>query len=160
MTGDKPQKTLTDRDRAAFAELVRRIQVQNIQLFCSSVKADREFLTGRTLDAPKMEVGLEVSCGAQLVDEGRRLLCDVAFLMKCFVDGESAEVVEIGETYIVSYAVEGSEPVEEKTLQFFASNNATFNVWPFFRASIHATTLRLGLPGYALPLFKPAPERK
>jgi hypothetical protein len=155
MTQKRSNKKPSEESMIAFRALVERVQILDVQLVCSTVSTDREFITSPLRLETKISVFIEISCGARLADEDRRLECEVAFNWKGLAEGVEKPVIEVCETYVVSYTLAGEGCVEEKTMQDFAEHNATFNVWPFFRSSLHAITLRLGLPGFALPLFKP-----
>lgn len=155
-----PKPAPNESDIDAFSKLVRRVQIENVQLLCSSVKGEREFILSRAEPDASIEVETEVGCGGKLDPKAKKLFCEVAFAVKFFKDGDEAPSVEITETYVATYGIEGDEAVGESTIQFFAENNALFNVWSFFRSAAHSTTMRLGLPGYVLPLLKPMVKRK
>ena len=69
---------------------------------------------------------------------------------------ESGVGLSIVAEYALFYGTE-SEPSDE-ALELFASRNAIFNAWPFFRELANSLASRSGLGGFVLPLLSLPPE--
>ena len=124
----------SEEGKAAFQALLQRLQIRS----------------------GGVEVGLEIEGQSEVLDGPRRLECVLHFEWAASAVNDDADLVSVKETYLLTYDLKGDEPVQEQTLRDFAHHNAAFNAWPFFRESLHSTTLRMGLPAYTLPLLKPA----
>jgi hypothetical protein len=57
--------------------------------------------------------------------------------------------------WLIVYGLEGASEEEDDALQFFADKNAVYNAWPFFREHVHSLTVKMDLPPFVAPLFKP-----
>tara|TARA_B100001989_G_C24212902_1_gene304026 strand:+ start:38 stop:505 length:468 start_codon:yes stop_codon:yes gene_type:complete len=139
-----------------FNSLLQRIQLADVQLAAASIEGRRDFVIAHGAVEGGVEVGLEISGSGEVVDDGSRIECEMHMKWQAFPPGSDEHLVRVHEVYLVSYALDGDDAVAPETLQAFADHNAAFNVWPFFRESLHSITLRMGLPGYTLPLLKPA----
>lgn len=156
MATTKKTKTAPSKDEIdAFAALVKRVQLNDIQLLEAEVRGQKEFLAKHGSVDGGIEVALEIKSKGAHIEKPPAIHCDIMFQWQGFPTGGQEPVVSVRETYSVSYDLSGNEAISKETLKVFAENNATFNVWPFFRQSLHDMTLRMGLPAYTLPLLKP-----
>ena len=147
---------LSEEGKAAFQALLQRLQIRDVQLLSSTTFAARPFVAAHGNLSGGVEVGLEIEGQSEVLDGPRRLECVLHFEWAASAVNDDADLVSVKETYLLTYDLKGDEPVQEQTLRDFAHHNAAFNAWPFFRESLHSTTLRMGLPAYTLPLLKPA----
>jgi hypothetical protein len=138
-----------------FNDLVDRVQIRDVQLMGARVEADASFIAAHGAVADGAEVSLEIGGTGRVTAAPLRVECEMRMTWQAMVPGTEEILVQIHEQYLVTYDVHGSDPVGEDVLRAFTDNNAAFNVWPFFRQSLHATTLRMGIPAYTLPLLKP-----
>lgn len=60
----------------------------------------------------------------------------------------------------LTYSVPGDEAFAEPTLRAFASSNAVFNAWPYWRTFIQNCTAQMGLPRLIIPVFRGIPAAK
>ncbi len=142
-------------DLAAFQALLRRIQLRDIQLISAKIESDRSFVAAHGSVDGGAEVALEIGGVGQVLSGPSRIECEMRLEWRALVPNSEDALVVVHETYLVTYDLAGDDPVTEQTLRAFTDNNAAFNVWPFFRESLHRATLRMGLPAYTLPLVKP-----
>lgn len=151
----KAPEVPTREDLAAFQALLGRLQIRDVQLLESTVVSDRAFVAARGVIDGGVEVSLDVTgTGAASLDSGT-VTCELTLSWEGTQPKTDRTLVRVEEVYLLSYNLTGSEPINEATLRAFTQHNAAFNVWPFFRASLHSTILRMGLPPYTLPLMKP-----
>ena len=151
----KPKNAPSQEEITAFSELVRRVQLNDIQLLCAEVHGQREFVGAHGAVDGAIEVALNIESKGSLVETPPSIRCDVMIQWQGFSPGGQEPLVRVKETYLVCYDLSDNASVSQEMLKVLAENNATFNVWPFFRQSLHGTTLRMGLPAYSLPLLKP-----
>ncbi len=65
---------------------------------------------------------------------------------------ESGTVVEVIATFSACYAM--VEELPDEAITEFANYNVGFNVWPYWREYASSTAKRLGLPSFAIPLYR------
>lgn len=65
---------------------------------------------------------------------------------------ESNTVVEVIATFSACYAM--VEELPDEAITEFANYNVGFNVWPYWREYASSTAKRLGLPSFAIPLYR------
>ena len=56
--------------------------------------------------------------------------------------------------YELKYRVPSGEMFDEDSLRQFARTNALLNVWPYWREFVQTCTLRMGMPGFVLPVLR------
>lgn len=62
--------------------------------------------------------------------------------------------------YLLSYGVQGAEPVDPEDAEAFASVNAAHHAWPFLREHLFSLTSKMGLPGFLLPVLGIFPPKQ
>jgi hypothetical protein len=133
--------------------VARRVQLDEVWLSEMSAKENRR--TGG-----KLEPAVEHECEATRDGEGKslRVLCTYHFSVRC--SGET--VAEAMFKYVLEYAIEGEEPLDDGDVAQFAFANGTYHSWPFVREALFSLTARMGFPPYTLPVFRfdPKPRPK
>ena len=80
----------------------------------------------------------------------------VSVTFKSTLRRADTDLYTVEATYLLSYelleALSGEDV--ERDRQWFATRNAPFNAWPFFREFLHSMATRMGHPGLLLPLFR------
>lgn len=64
------------------------------------------------------------------------------------------EVAHVEASFVLRYGVPSGTKVTKNALAEFASQNGVFNAWPYWREYLHATTARMGLPGFVCPVLR------
>ncbi len=70
--------------------------------------------------------------------------------------GDSTETapITIEATFELRYNIKNTDGLSKAHYDAFGESNAIFNVWPYWREYVQSATMRLGLPGLTLPLFR------
>lgn len=71
------------------------------------------------------------------------------------LEGEIEEeniITEVTATFSACYAI--TEKLSEEAITEFAKYNVGLNVWPYWREYASSTAKRLGLPSFAIPLYR------
>lgn len=63
-------------------------------------------------------------------------------------------LAELTAVFVAEYRVTSPELPDEKALKAFASQNALFHVWPYWREYVQSMCARLRLPQIMLPMFR------
>lgn len=69
-------------------------------------------------------------------------------------EAESDAVVHINSIFRLSYELPNAHVYPQEDLEEFASVNAVFNAWPYFREIVQSMLVRMGLPPVPIPLFR------
>ena len=152
---DVAKRSPAPAEPSPFQALLQRLEIRDVQMVAEMVTADVGFVRRHGQVDGNVEVALDVRSEPSLMLGGGQLECLLTFHWRVFEPAGEQPLVSVEERYLLSYSVTGTEPVADDTLRAFADNNAAFNAWSFFRQSLHATTLRMGLPPFTLPLLKP-----
>jgi len=67
-----------------------------------------------------------------------------------------SDVILLEAGYLLVYALNPEAELEEECFDQFAEVNGPYNAWPYWRELVQSVTGRLGLPGFVLPVFRPA----
>jgi preprotein translocase subunit SecB len=136
-------------DFAAAGRVANRVELKDIRLVDVSAKCN-----------PKIKGTLEPTLSLDCAVANRQadvieIACDYRFTAKV----AESEAAEAGVKYLLSYQVNGTEPLVDEDLAEFAVGNGTLHSWPFVREFLHGLTSKMGYPPYTLPVFhfKPKP---
>jgi hypothetical protein len=145
-----PQATV---DFAAAGRVAKRSELKSIHLAEVSAKRDPK------ISAP-LEPTVDVKCEIAS-HEGSAL--EILATCKFTARTTEAQVAEATVKYLLTYEIQGSEPLALGDLAEFAASNGTLNSWPFLREFLYGLTTDMGYAAYTLPTFhfvpKP-PEKK
>lgn len=144
-----PQATV---DFVAAGRVAKRSELKSIHLAEVSAKCD-----------PKISAPLEPTVGVKceiVSQEGSAL--EILATCQFTARTTQAQVAEATVKYLLTYEIQGSEPLAADDLAEFAASNGTLNSWPFLRAFLHSLTADMGYTAYTLPTFHfvPKPHEK
>ncbi|WP_267096226.1 hypothetical protein [Xanthomonas sacchari] len=72
-------------------------------------------------------------------------------------DGESpADVISLEAGYLLVYILKDDSILEDECFKHFSEVNGPYNAWPYWRELVQSVTGRVGLPGFVVPVFRPA----
>ncbi len=142
-------------NKQAFARLVQAAQLQNVSLLETAAKAS---FPDSGSQPGELSADFDVSAIGTIIgaDDLSMMACEVALVFKGTV-GEHP-LCTVTAKYGVAYTLTPGYVEEEGAVQFFADNNALFNVWPFFREHLWSLTQKMGMPPFVLPLLHPRVE--
>ncbi|MBD8872881.1 hypothetical protein [Rhodanobacter sp. DHB23] len=67
-----------------------------------------------------------------------------------------AEILSLEASYLLTYLLNPEATLEEDCFKHFAEVNGPYNAWPYWRELVQSVTGRVGLPGFVVPVFRPA----
>jgi hypothetical protein len=93
---------------------------------------------------------------------GRSLVVSSTFLCRLIADdGSSSDpVVDLRATAEMTYTRKAGMELSDTDVAAFATINGPFNAWPYWREFTQSSLSRLGLPVFALPLFRVADAQR
>lgn len=102
------------------------------------------------------EMRVSVHSDPRLSEDGTTLVVKARMGLHVAKPGDATEnaPVAIEAVFELRYDLKSSEGLTKENYEAFGESNAVFNVWPYWREYVQSTTLRLGLPGLTLPLFR------
>ncbi len=68
----------------------------------------------------------------------------------------SAEIISLNAGYLLTYSLNPAAVLDEECFKHFSEVNGPYNVWPYWRELVQSVTGRAGLPGFVVPVFRPA----
>jgi len=140
-----PQATV---DFAAAGRVAKRSELKSIRLAEVSAKCDPK------ISAP-LEPTVDVKCEVASQDgSALEILATCQFTART----TQAQVVEATIKYLLTYEIQGSEPLAPGDLTEFATSNGTLNSWPFLREFLYGLTTDMGYAAYTLPSFHFVPK--
>lgn len=136
-------------DFAAVARVSKYTELKDIRLTNVAAKCDPE------ASGP---LASEFTHECAIVGRGKDFLdvtCEYHF------SGRTGEtlVIEILIKYLVSYALNASEPLAEEDISQFAPANGTLHSWPFVREFLRELTSRMGVPPFKLGVMHFVPQK-
>jgi len=89
------------------------------------------------------------------VRDASRILFTTTFLLRIATkDNDNPIVFDLSATTEVTYALAAEPEIADTDLEEFGRINVPFNAWGFWRELTQSSLARLGLPVFALPLFR------
>ena len=145
---------------AAYNKLMAHAEIVSLGLVRSSASLHADRIGGEDLSVhvgrPQIRGGFSA--------ETQTLNCGVLLSLKLVpepVDGagdaasvDATSVVDVDAEYAVAYRIPEGVEVSDDVIHLFASRNAVFSSWPFFRELAHSLVARMGMPPLVLPLFR------
>lgn len=137
-------------DFVAVGRVAKRTEFKSIRMTESTAKCD-------PLVSAPLEPDVKVECAVGR-HEGAVLdvLCSCGFVAKT----SETVVVEATVKYLLTYEIQGAEPLAETDIAEFAAANGVLHSWPFVREWLYGLTSRMGYPAFALPLFHFVPKQQ
>lgn len=84
------------------------------------------------------------------------VLVEFKFDVKAKEVEEPQEVLSLSAGYLLSYVMTTEECLDEECFRHFSEVNGPYNAWPYWRELVQSVTGRVGLPGFVVPVFRPA----
>jgi preprotein translocase subunit SecB len=135
-------------DLAAAARISTRVEFRDIRL--SEISA-----SSPTKALGVLEPKIEHHCTPRRDGDLLEVLCSYQIRV---MSGD-CEPLNADIKYLISYALQGDDPVDSSDLEHFASANGTYHSWPFVRQLLFDLTARMGYPPYNLPVFRFFPRK-
>jgi len=142
--------------------LVESVEIRGVHLLSSSSQLESIVLNDSS--GPQLEVHVHpTQYRYQIQPGGKVLVCGIKCGLEIRPEGGSrAPFVSIGAEYVIVYDVGAPESCTPEAAKEFASRNAVFNCWPFFREFAQSLACRMGIAPVVVPLLKlspPSPKR-
>lgn len=132
-----------------FAELVKLVKLRDVRLIETHAKVDAQVMK----EDGELQLFVQpTQTRAGL--SGATLYCGVKLGIKIATASDAPHPMELSAEYGLFYDVPEGRKIATDVAGLFASRNAVFNVWPFFRELVHSTVARMGFPALVLPSFK------
>ncbi|NLX20569.1 MAG: hypothetical protein GXY55_02715 [Phycisphaerae bacterium] len=129
-----------------------RVQIQNVHLLETRAKR------GSIREKQPLHLRFSVNVTTQ-VDQSKSILL-VRPLLTMIASHEDAadgeEALRIEALFVLAYRVDSLKGLDKTNFDAFGETNGLYNVWPFWREYVQATTARLGLPPLTIPVLPPA----
>ena len=142
----------TNLDRASL--VARTVQIKSVNL--ASVAMKTHFV-----DEPpggRIRLSQRFRAGNVPPGESGTILVPVDFRLEA-VSGNEGEpdrpVFDLRATFIVTYRTSGSRTFPADAMTHFATLNGTHNAWPYWRELVQSMTMRAGMSGITVPVFRP-----
>jgi len=128
-----------------------RVQMQSILIMESHSRRaedERIALGGFSLKNEFSNLGVEIRDNCISVR--------ISFALRSIRDGETEAdpVLVIGALFVLIYSIPSTEGIEDRNLAAFAATNGVYNAWPYWREYVQSTSVRMGLPPIAVPVFR------
>ena len=137
-----------------FRQLVRSVQLKGVHLLNTTSAIDMDAL--ELIDESNYEMRVHPSQLRSHLDQKTRVLyVGVRLIMELVSRADSTKrLCGVEAEYALFYLVRDEVEYPDSVVRLFASKNAVFNVWPYFRELVHSLAARAGLPNVLVPLFK------
>ena len=128
------------------------IEPRHTRLSVKQKKIDTEFIT-----SPSKKTGTIFSI-VDFTIEGLSQK-DIKTADKQILKKKDEPLFTISVSYVVTYDVNGTN-LDKNAVEYFGTENAYFNVYPYLREFITSISLRLNLSPLVIPLLKPSAQPK
>lgn len=143
--------TANEVDLAAAVRVSRRVELRNIRLTHVNASSP-EYHPGA------LKPHVEHQCSARTIgSDSIEVTCDYQFNASSERDEPVLDAVL---TYLLTYEISGTEPVEAADLDHFAYASGTLHSWPFARNLLFSLTADVGYPPFMLPVLKHQQAKK
>lgn len=75
-------------------------------------------------------------------------------LVARFEDESSDELLRIEAIFLLRYQIPSFAGLRKANIVAFGEMNGLYNVWPYWREFVQATTVRMGLPALTIPVYR------
>lgn len=134
-----------------FAELVKLVKLRDVRMIETQAKVDAQAML--LDDGTDLQLFVEPTHTRAGIT-GATMYCGVRLGIKIASALDKPHMVEVYAEYGLFYDIPKGQEISAEAANLFASRNAVFNVWPFFRELVHTTIARMGFPALVLPSFK------
>ena len=67
---------------------------------------------------------------------------------------EADPIFQIQASFMLRYGAKSIAEFDDSVFEAFAKTNGVFNAWPYWREFVQSMTLRMGIPGVTIPVFR------
>ena len=129
-----------------------RVDLKGIRLADFSARCHNAL---SSTDLPE-EMRLSVHSDSSISEDGATLIVKASMGLHVAKPGDvtDAAPVAIEAVFELRYGLNSTEGLTKENYDAFGESNAVFNAWPYWREYVQSATMRLGLPGLTLPLFR------
>ena len=143
----------TNLERASLVS--RSVQIESVTLSGVSMKTD---LWDETGSAP-LRLSQRYRARYDLLDsDSNTVFVRLDFRFEAYSNREPEpdhRVADIEAEFLVVYRTKATSAFPVDALQHFAELNGTYNAWPYWRELVQNMTVRAGMSGITVPVFKP-----
>jgi len=72
----------------------------------------------------------------------------------------AGELLRIVAVFLLQYRLSSFEGLTKANFNAFGEMNGLYNAWPYWREFVQATTVRMGLPPFTIPVYRPVEKKK
>ena len=72
----------------------------------------------------------------------------------------AGELMRIVAMFMLQYRLSSFEGLTKANFNAFGEMNGLYNAWPYWREFVQATTVRMGLPPFTIPVYRPVKKAK
>ena len=72
----------------------------------------------------------------------------------------AGELLRIAAIFLLQYRLSSFEGLTKANFNAFGEMNGLYNAWPYWREFVQATTVRMGLPPFTIPVYRPVKKTK
>lgn len=140
-----------------ISKVIQSATLLRVDLQSCSCALKAPFVPG---DAPNINLVIQRDVKWKRSEDLENLFCAITAIAKgvgganAFSVSEGQEVFEFSFAFAVFYKL-SEKDLTEKALDWFAKNNASYNVHPYWRELTDSLSRRMGIPPVTLPLLKP-----
>lgn len=142
-------------DQPVLDSLVKAVELVGVHLIDAKSSLALDRLQPEQDDALELAVQPPDYRG-EFHEEQSVLYCGVRLRLTLARPNEEA-IVAISTEYALFYHLPCEFKPTDTAVRHFASQNAVFNAWPFFREHVCSTVAKMGLPPLIIPLFRLSP---
>jgi hypothetical protein len=138
------------------APVIERVKILSILLAESQIR--RSPSADLRLPGLKTEFLIhDVEVGSNADDGHIFVFLTFALRVSKPTDGEeqAEAMVSIDAKYVLIYSADNHDGLDDEALGAFGATNGVYNAWPYWREFVQSCTLRMGLQGIVVPLFRP-----
>ena len=145
----------TNLERASLVS--RSVQIESVSLTRVAMNTDVEEKSG----SATLRLSQRYRARYELpTSDSNTVLVRVDFRFEAHTTNEEPDhrVADIEAEFLVVYRTNATSPFPTDALQHFARLNGTYNAWPYWRELVQNMTMRTGMSGITVPVFRPKVE--
>lgn len=109
-------------------------------------------------DNPSLKAGITMNVHTEANIEERVVRVRPHFtLIAKYADADDDELLRMAATFLLEYSLSSFAGLKKPNFDAFGELNGVYNVWPYLREFVQSTTVRMGLPGLTIPVYRPMP---
>ena len=147
-------------DYAMAAAVARFVELKDVRLvdLSAHVHVERE----RIFASSGWDLRFQRHLSCRFVDAGKLVIVDARLKTEVFSEVKDESKAELLVSFECQFMLDYWFPVvggpqgdeRERYFDAFANVNGVFNVWPYFREIVQATSARMSIPPIVLPVYR------